>query len=114
MNTEQERQWLSTNLKIKGLGSNQNNYSSVITGLGLNFDVYRTINEQHYGAYSPDMIHPVGSAFSAMTYSDKSCAAVAYKGTDNRTFTMAIPFECIKDKALQKKIMRGIVSFLLK
>lgn len=114
MNTEQERQWLSTNLKIKGLGSNQNNYSSVITGLGLNFDVYRTINEQHYGAYSPDMIHPVGSAFSAMTYSNKSCAAVAYKGTDNRTFTMAIPFECIKDKALQKKIMRGIVSFLLK
>ncbi|WP_028896040.1 fibronectin type III domain-containing protein [Prevotella sp. HUN102] len=114
MRTDSEQTWLKTTLKVANNGSNQNNYNSVVTGMGMNFDVYRTINEQHYGAYSPDVLLPTGNAFSVMKYADNSSAAVAYQGADYKTFVMAIPFECIKDRDTRNKIMRGIVAFLLK
>ena len=41
---------------------------------------------------------PLDTAFSVMKYADNTSAAVAYKGSDFRTFVMAFPFECIKNK----------------
>ena len=48
-----------------------------------------------------------------MTYADNTSAAVAYKGTDFRTFVMAFPFECIKNREVRNRIMRGIIAYLL-
>ncbi|WP_455762772.1 golvesin C-terminal-like domain-containing protein [Prevotella disiens] len=114
MGTSSEQQWLSTFFKLSAAGNNQNNYNETVTGFGSQkFDIYRTMNEKHYGAYSPDILMPLGSAFSPLRYADNTSAGVAYKGKDFRTFVMAFPFECIKDKDTRNRIMRGIVSFLL-
>jgi fibronectin type III domain protein len=109
-----EQDWLRNNLKITFDGANYDNYNSVVSGMGMSFDVYRTINEQHYGAYTPDYILPVDNAFSTLTYADGKTAAVAYKGTDNSVFTLSFPFECIKDAPTRNSIMKGIVNFLMK
>ena len=109
-----EQDWLRNNLKITFDSANPDNYNSIVTGMGMSFDVYRTINEQHYGAYTPDNIQPAENAFSTLTYADGHTAAVAYKGTNNNVFTLAFPFECIKDAATRNSIMKGIVNFLLK
>ena len=109
-----EQDWLRNNLKITFDSANPDNYNSIVTGMGMSFDVYRTINEQHYGAYTPDNIQPADNAFSTLTYADGHTAAVAYKGTNNSVFTLAFPFECIKDAATRNSIMKGIVNFLLK
>ena len=113
MRSNMEQQWLAQYLKIQSGGSNTNNYNSVVTGLGTNFDVYRNLNEEHYGAYSPDIILPTGSAFSIMKYADNSSAAVAYKGYDYRSVVMGFPFECIKANNDRRRIMHGLISFLL-
>ena len=47
-----------------------------------------------------------------MQYVDGTSAAVGYKDRYS-TFTMGFPFECIKDKATQNKIMQGILAYLL-
>jgi len=109
-----EQDWLRNNLKITFDSANPDNYNSIVTSMGMSFDVYRTINEQHYGAYTPDNIQPADNAFSTLTYADGHTAAVAYKGTNNSVFTLAFPFECIKDAATRNSIMKGIVNFLLK
>ena len=113
MTSSNEQEWLARFFKVSAVGSNQNNYNSTVIGLGSQFDIYRTMNEQHYGAYSPDILQPSGSAFSVMTYADNTSAAVAYKGTDFRTFVMAFPFECIKNREVRNRIMRGIIAYLL-
>ena len=113
MTSSNEQEWLARFFKVSAAGSNQNNYNATINGLGSQFDIYRTMNEQHYGAYSPDILQPSGSAFSVMTYADNTSAAVAYKGTDFRTFVMAFPFECIKNREVRNRIMRGIIAYLL-
>ena len=114
MKLEAEKQWLANNLKITYAGSNLNNYSAMIKGLGTSFDIYRTINADHYGAYTPDNILPANNtAIAVMAYADGNNAAVAYKGVDYRTFSMAFPLECIKDANTRNKIMRGILAYLL-
>ena len=113
MTSSNEQEWLARFFKVSAARSNQNNYNATINGLGSQFDIYRTMNEQHYGAYSPDILQPSGSAFSVMTYADNTSAAVAYKGSDFRTFVMAFPFECIKSREVRNRIMRGIIAYLL-
>lgn len=57
---------------------------------------------------------PDNNAFTALTYSDGSSAAIAYqKNDESRTFTMGFPFECIRRKDMQNAIMQGIMNFLL-
>jgi len=112
MQSDEERVWIQNNLKIAYDGSNVDNYNSFVSGMGMSFDVFRTINEQHYGAYSPDNIVPVNNAFSVLNYADGHSAAVAYKGLDNCVFTMSFPFECIKDVAARNSIIKGIITYM--
>lgn len=114
MKTEEEKSWLSHNLKITFAGSNLNNSSSLINGFGKKFDIYRTINAYHYGAYSPDNIMPANNQSKPfMMYADGNYAAVAYKGNDYRTFIMAFPLDCIKDATIRNQIMKEILTYLL-
>jgi hypothetical protein len=82
--------------------------------MGTTFDIYRTINEEHYAATSPDVLHPVGSAFCALLYGDGRGASVAYDGRDYKSFVMGFPFECITSYSKRQAVMRGILSFLMK
>ena len=47
MQSDEERVWIQNNLKIAYDGSNVDNYNSFVSGMGMSFDVFRTINEQH-------------------------------------------------------------------
>ncbi|WP_051508868.1 golvesin C-terminal-like domain-containing protein [Xylanibacter oryzae] len=114
MQTESEKSFMANLFKISCDSTEQYNKNDTIKGLSNTFTVYRTINEKHYAATSPDIINPLSPAFCAMQYSDNQSAAVAYGGTDYRCFTMALPFECIKNAETRKTLMGGIIKFLIK
>ncbi len=83
-----------------------------ISGLGMQYHFYRSLNERHYAATHPEVLSPAAGAFCVMQYSDGTSAAVAYKG-DYSCLTMGFPFECITETALKDKIMQGILKYLL-
>lgn len=112
MANDAESAFIGNILKCRFAGDN-NSYSESVEGMGTKIQFYRTINEKHYAAYSPDNLTALGNAFPVLRYNDGYDAAVAYKGNDYRTFTMGFPFECIKDTQKQHSMMRGILNFLL-
>ena len=114
MKSDSEREFLSDVLKISNNGESPSRFYSRIDGMGTSFDIYRTINEDHYAATSPDVLHPVGSAFCALLYGDGRSASVAYDGRDYKSFVMGFPFECITSYSKRQAVMKGILSFLMK
>lgn len=100
-------------LKISYNGTLTANNAASITGLGKTFDIYTSLNAEHYAATHPESLSSTDGSFSAMKYSNNQSAAVAYAGKDYKSFTMGFPFECIKDKATRQAIMRGILQFLM-
>jgi hypothetical protein len=48
-----------------------------------------------------------------MVYNNGTSAAVAYKGSQYRSFVMGFPIECIKQDHMRHSIMAGILNFLL-
>ena len=94
-------------------GAKHNPTDNTVNGLGTSFYYYHQLNEEHYAATSTDILRPAERAFVAMQYADESPACVAYSGTDNRTFVMGFPFECIRDAATRASLMSGILHFLL-
>ena len=81
--------------------------------MGIHFDFYRMLNEQHYAATHTDVLMPANMlAFPAMVYDNGTSAAVACQGGRYNTFVMGFPFECIKEKRTKENIMRGILKFL--
>ena len=114
MRSGSDQVFMQQSLKAVWGGSDPNGVGNSVSGLGTTFNFYRTLNEKHYFASSPDVLMPVDGAFCAMRYSDGREAAVAYRGSDCRTFVMGFPFECITDNNTKGAIMRGIMSFLIR
>lgn len=81
-------------------------------GLGLSFSYYNTLNDKHYAATHPDILQPNVNAICAMQYANGASAAVAYKGSNYRTFTIGFPFECIKEENIRNQVMAGILKYL--
>ena len=109
-----EQAFLKDVLKLSFAGSDRDNKNSSVHGLGMTFDIWRTINETHYAATAPDVISPIKGSNCVMRYSDGRDAAVAYSGRDYKTFAMGFPLECIKDAKTRNAIMRGILKYLIK
>ncbi len=110
---DDDTRFVNSVLKCRYAGENRNT-DETVNGLGMQFPVFRNLNERHYAAQHADIIVPAtGEAFPAMTYADGTSAAVAYQGTDYRTFTMGFPLECIQKENERNAIMRGILNFLL-
>ena len=111
-----ERLFLADVLKVD-CPTDYRDASGHVTGLGIAFDFYHQLNEQHYAATRTDVLMPASSAgnaaFPAMVYANGTSAAVAYGGTDYHAFTMGFPFECITDKGKRFSIMNGILSYLI-
>lgn len=114
MSSTIERQFLAQVLKAQWVGCYRQP-GDVVQGLGMAFDFYHQLNEQHYAAISTDMLMPAqgSTSFPSMVYADGTSAAVAYNGTDYRCFTMGFPFECVKEKNMRAAIMQGIMNFLI-
>lgn len=84
-----------------------------VQGLGRTFTLPRLPNEQDYPVTSPDCILPMSPAFPVMTYATgNASAAVAYQGSDYRTFIMGFPFESIREETSKNAIMASILHFL--
>ena len=114
MRTESEQRFLADVLKLRLAGTQQGVKDGMVQGLGLTFDTWRTLNETHYAATSPDVIVPTSISSCVMKYSDGRSAAVAYSGRDYRCLTMGFPLECITDSRARDAIMRGILNYLIK
>ena len=89
----------------------QSDSAQVVTGMGVDFDVYRALNEDHYASTSSDVLQPLGTAFPAMLYADGSIAAIACK--ERRSFVMGFPLECIRTEEQRGLCMRSVLKFLL-
>jgi hypothetical protein len=87
--------------------------TDTITGLGLQYEIYKSLNDKHYAATHPEVLSPVEGGICAMQYSDGTSAAVGYKGKFS-CFSMGFPFECIKGNNTKDKIMQRIINYLLK
>ena len=117
MTTPDERNFLSDVLKVSyPTNDSITQTTDSVSGLGLRFAYYNTLNDRHYAATHPDVLLPtttVGTApFSAMVYTSGSSAAVAYRGNDYRSFTMGFPLECINEEKTRTSILLGILRFL--
>ena len=109
-----EQYFLANVLKVRYGGNMLGNTTPRMFGLNTHFNIYRTLNDKHYAAHAPDILHPTGKAFCAMQYADGSSAGVAYKDRDYGCFVMGFPWECITDRDARNAIMHGILNFLLK
>ncbi len=89
----------------------QSDSAQVVTGMGVDFDVYRALNEDHYASTSSDVLQPLGTAFPAMLYADGSTAAIACK--ERRSFVIGFPLECIRTEEQRGLCMRSVLKFLL-
>jgi len=115
MTNVSEQYFMANVLKVKYGGSMLGKNSPNVRGLGMNFNIYRTINDKHYAAHAPEIIQPIGNqSFCAMQYGDGNDAGVAYKGRDYGCFVMGFPLECIIDISSRNAIMRGILNYLVK
>lgn len=110
---EDERQFMNDVLKAEYLPLDFFEPTDTISGLGMEFNIYRHLNDKHYCVTKPESLFPAEGAFCAMQYSDYNSASVAYKGQDYRSFTLAFPFECIVNRTDRRKIMTGILNFLM-
>lgn len=113
--------WLDQTLHVSYNGTLKTDTINGISGLGIDhFDIYRTLNAEHYCVQHADKLSPSSDAFCTMTYSDGSPAAVGFEARTapsrrtQRTFIMGFPLESITDTATRDNIMRGILAFLLK
>lgn len=95
MRKDDEADFLKNVLHVTYNGSVRPSFSNTITGMGTSFDIYTTLNEDHYASTTIDLISPTGKAFCALTNNEGHSVCVAYDGKDSRTFTMGFPFECI-------------------
>ena len=78
------------------------------------YDYHSELNSLCYAAESPDAIEPVGEgAFTVMRYTENNLsAAVAYDGSDYKTFVMGVPFETVKTASDRVDLMAQILAFL--
>lgn len=113
MQQPEEQKFMSDLLKVSYSTIDPFTSEEQINGLGMQFPIYRNLNEKHYAATHPEILEPSEGAICAMQYADGTSAAVGYKGKYS-AFTMGFPFECIKDNHTKNKIMQGILAYLLK
>ena len=114
MDEGKDAEFLADVLHVEVEGTSRPARRGTVSGMGTSFNIYTTLNEDHYAATSIDRIRPLAPAFCALTDADGRSVCVAYDGRNNRTFTMGFPFECITSAQKRSAIMRGILNFIFK
>ena len=87
--------------------------SSRVAGSGVDFNIYREMNEFSYSVPSPSVLQPVGNAFSMLAYEGGTSAAVANKQANYATISLGFPFETIQEKTQRRLLMRAILNYLM-
>ena len=109
----EEQHFLADVLKVRYGGAYREADNSV-NGLGMKFNFFHALNEEHYAATAPDILQSAPGGFCSMQYGNGFSACVAYQGKDYHAMTMGFPFECITDAKTRASIMRGIMNFLVR
>ena len=90
-------------------------YSTQIRSAHSSFTIPRTLNEQSLAIPAPETLIPISPAYAVLAYEeDNQCAAIAYPGTDYRTFIMGFPFESICEERQRIQLMGMVLKFLKK
>lgn len=85
-----------------------------VNGSGCSSSLRCQPNPDTYAVPTVDCLTPVAAAFTAMTYNDgQGSAAIAYPGTDYRTYVMGFPLESIAEEAERAKLMGAVLRFLM-
>jgi hypothetical protein len=94
---------------VNGQLSTFNSQSSTISGCGLTFDIYRTMNPESYCVPSPSVLSPSGQAFAILTYANGSFAAIA---EPKRFVRLGFPLESITDRKKLNSLTKAFLTFL--
>lgn len=115
MRADTDAQWLSSTLHCAYETAVRSDSLGQMQGMGLQFNIVNTLNPDRYAAVHSDVLGATSpSAYCALQYGNGYSAAIAYNGSDYKTFTMGFPFETIQENDMRRKVMRGILDFLLK
>lgn len=87
---------------------------SGISGCGLQFDIYRAMNDKSYAVPRPETLKPVDGAFAMLTYANGQTAATAYDGKQYKTVVCGFPVESIDNGSKRNQLIGAIVRFLCK
>ncbi|MCM1079177.1 MAG: xanthan lyase [Bacteroidales bacterium] len=118
---EEERLWLAENLHIMYGGTDRDSIpfrikesSDIVSGTGLYMSVYRHVNDRHYASVASDILFSTDSLQenAHLAYASGAQASVSYNGESHRIFALGFPFECIKDAANRKLLMKRMLAFL--
>lgn len=94
-------------------GSRETLYTSQVRSAHSSFTIPRTLNEQQLAVPAPETLLPVAPAYAVLAYEEgNQCAAIAYPGTDYRTFILGFPFESIREENERIRLMGMALKFL--
>ena len=83
-----------------------------ILGLGTILEIPRWINPEHYPVTRPEVLTPIGDAFTPLVYEhSRRSAAVAYSGI-YRSILLGFPFEAIRSAQDRDIVMSSFLDFL--
>ena len=94
---------------IAGKLSNANLELSTISGCGLTFDIYRSMNPESYCVPEPSVLAPSNNAIPILTYANGNCAAIAQQ---QRFVRLGFPLESITDHKKRNALTKAFLSFL--
>ena len=80
-----------------------------LSGCGLTFDIYRSMNPESYCVPSPSVLSPSGQAVAILTYSNGNCAAIAQQ---QRFVRLGFPLESITDRKKMNALTKAFLAFL--
>ena len=94
-------------------GSRETLYTSQVRSAHSQFTIPRTLNEKSLAIPAPETFIPVAPAYAVLAYEEgNQCAAIAYPGTDYRTFILGFPFESIREESERIRLMGMALKFL--
>ena len=95
-------------------GSREMLYTSQVRSAHASFTIPRTLNEQMLAVPAPETLVPINPAYAVLAYEEgNQCAAIAYPGTDYRTFILGFPFESIREEKERIRLMGMALKFLI-
>lgn len=95
-------------------GSREMLYTSQVRSAHASFTIPRTLNEQMLAVPAPETLVPIHPAYAVLAYEEgNQCAAIAYPGTDYRTFILGFPFESIREEKERIRLMGMALKFLI-
>ena len=85
-----------------------------VSGSGLNFSIYREMNEHSYAVPATGVLAPQNSnAFAMLAYSNGSPAGIAYNGNGYKSIALGFPLESIIEANSRNLLMGALINYLL-